>query len=600
MSSSVRQRRVNMTASLKAGGLFFAAMMATSAADPAPASAISIPGVDQVTGAIGDAIGSVGGGVLKDALQYLFGGFQADITAEVIKFLTRIELPTSGSLSAVTGPLIVIGGFFLVVGLITSVGDGYREVIAGTDTAPRVIGQAIFRVIGLALLMGSWFWLVPLAVDMANHMSSYVLSDHAVHEALRRSFVAGKIDSAVAPILWVLIQLAMAMVMLILIVLKFIMVILFACVYVGGPVAIGMGALPRIGPMFLGVVMRALLTLTIIPLVWTIVFAAWAGVAAGTLEALNPTHFKLLPALMGPGLFIAGAVVLLAITRRLFAMATAGMRMSLPGAGMARAAITMAIGRALGAKMIEATGTIGKGQPAAAQPGEGMRSPGDAQYREDTAARQQGRPAQTVRRRPLSVADERTERAQHGSTRRFEAEAALGNVDSRTGAFRKRDSAGDADISRMVGDVEALRSHSEISTDQLDKVGDHAGVGDRSGAVGAALQAKQQYPTDPERARMRYQQLMVEQYAGRRLLPDQQEAINTITAARPETVIETYEPHWRTFDNPPITVQESPIPGRERDPWSPKGRQRMKDEYDRRKREERNSPPEGLGLPPAG
>ena len=59
--------------------------------------------------------------------------------------------------------MIVIGGFFLVVGLTTSIGDGYRDVVAGADTAPRVIGQAIFRVIGLAILLGSWFLLVPPA-----------------------------------------------------------------------------------------------------------------------------------------------------------------------------------------------------------------------------------------------------------------------------------------------------------------------------------------------------------------------------------------------------------------------------------------------------
>ena len=40
----------------------------------------------------------------------------------------------------------------------------------------------------LAILLGAWFWLVPLAVDVANGMSGYVLSDEAVGSALRRTF----------------------------------------------------------------------------------------------------------------------------------------------------------------------------------------------------------------------------------------------------------------------------------------------------------------------------------------------------------------------------------------------------------------------------
>ena len=126
--------------------------------------------------------------MLQDALEWLLGGLNATITLGLVKYLVHVELAVGESLARATGPMIVVGGWFLVVGLITSIGDGYREIIAGTDTAARVIGGAIFRVIGLAILLGSWFWVVPLAVDVANGISGYVLDDGAMGSALRRTF----------------------------------------------------------------------------------------------------------------------------------------------------------------------------------------------------------------------------------------------------------------------------------------------------------------------------------------------------------------------------------------------------------------------------
>ena len=274
--------------------------------------------------------------MLKEALEWLLGGLKAAITLELVKFLTTIELPVGGALSEATGPIVVIGGFFLVVGLITSIGDGYREIVAGTDTAPRVIGQAIFRVIGLALLLGAWFWIVPLAVDVANGMSHYVLSDDAVASALRRTFAAESLLDVGFPLLGLLTGIFMAMAILVLVVLKFVIAIAFACLYVGGPALIGFAALPRVGTLPLAIATRGLVTLTLIPLAWTVVFVAWAGVSAGMLDAATGAGSGVVSALMGPGLFLAGLVVMLAVTKKLLSMASFGLPLSVPGAGIVR------------------------------------------------------------------------------------------------------------------------------------------------------------------------------------------------------------------------------------------------------------------------
>src|SRR5213592_4343096 len=121
------------------------AVLAAGALAPSPASAgilgTPIPNpIDVAKDLIGvpvHAVTSLGASVLQDALEWLLGGLKATITLGLIKFLVHVELAVGHSLAQLTGPMIVIGGFFLVVGLITSIGDGYREVVAGTDTGPR-------------------------------------------------------------------------------------------------------------------------------------------------------------------------------------------------------------------------------------------------------------------------------------------------------------------------------------------------------------------------------------------------------------------------------------------------------------------------------
>ncbi len=290
-------------------------------------------------GAGTDLAAGFGAEVLQEALEWLLGGVQAAITLQLIKFLVHIELPIGESLYEVTAPMIGIGGFFLVVGLITSMGDGYREVVAGTDTGPRVIGQVIFRVIGLALLVGSWYWVVPLAVDVANGMTDYVLSDAAVGSALRRTFATQLVFIAKYPMLALITAIAVAIATLVMIVLKFIITLSFACLYVGGPALIGFGALPRIGSMPISMVTRGLVTLTMIPFLWTVIFAAWAGVSAGLFDTVTGSG-NIVSALMAPGLFLAGLVMMIGATKKAFAAASHGIPMS-AGTRAARIAVGM-------------------------------------------------------------------------------------------------------------------------------------------------------------------------------------------------------------------------------------------------------------------
>ena len=527
-----------------AGALAVAFAVEALTASPASAGIIPNP-IDAVKGLIGvpgDVAGELGATVLKEALEWLLGGIKAAITITLVKFLTHIELPVGESLAQVTGPVIVIGGFFLVVGLITSIGDGYREIVAGTDTPPRVIGQAIFRVVGLALLLGSWYWIVPLAVDVANGMSGYVLSDNAVSRALRRTFAAEELLSVGFPLLGLLTAIALATAILILVVLKFVLAIAFACLYVGGPAFIGFAALPRVGGLPLAIATRGLFTLTLIPLLWTIVFVAWAGVSAAMFDTATGDAKGVMGALMGPGLFLAGLVVMLAATKKALSMATLGLRLSVPGVGIARLAVRsatgLAVARALGAG---AAGAMSQ------HPGDGA-SPLSERPVRDQRSDGSGvlsRPASTVDKRrqfrDLAVYAPHVQEGRSTSASRLERAQdanAIGSV--REGVWIQREPPTEA-FEEMRQRVSSRRiSEREVPAEQIMELKKDLPVADQAAFAASAKAAIDSHPNSPQHAWEQFSDAGAKQYAGRPLKPAQHEAVETVLAASPATVWDTF------------------------------------------------------------
>jgi hypothetical protein len=546
-----------------AGALAVAFMVNALTASPASAGIIPNP-IDAVKGLIGvpgDVAGELGATVLKEALEWLLGGIKTAITLALVKFLTHIELPVGRSLAQVTGPMIVIGGFFLVTGLITSIGDGYREIVAGTDTPPRVIGQAIFRVIGLALLLGAWYWIVPLAVDVANGMSDYVLSDKAVASALRRTFAAEKLLSVGFPLLGLLTAVALAMSILVLVVLKFVLAIAFACLYVGGPAFIGFGALPRVGTLPLAIVTRGLFTLTLIPLLWTIVFVAWAGVSAAMFDTATGDANGAMGALMGPGLFLAGLVVMLAATKKVLSMATFGLRLAVPGTGMARLAVRSATGLAV-ARVL--AGTV-NGSAAGGSVADSPRQVGDERRQAEHATFRAERPAAAATQpRRLEVAAPHEAWASRREAERANQQADANAIaDVRNGVFRPRQVPSGA-AKAMAARVDELRAvwGGEIPPERLLEIQSDLGTGDRAAAAGAARWAMDRHPGDREATRLEFQRTMQNAYAGVHMHPRAREAVETTAAANPEVVWDLFAPDHAAYGgkHPPTASNDQDRP----------------------------------------
>ena len=312
---------------------------------------------DTVAGAAGDLV--LGG--VQAVLDWIYGGLKDTITPFVMKFLTRVDLVFDGGLERMVMPLVVIGAALMVLGAVSSIIQGYGAVIAGTASSASVISAVLMRIAGLALLLGSWHTLVPIAVDVANEFSAYVLTDEAIKAALAKTFVAsaaggtatGIAAAAVAPIVLVILLTMLAICFVVLLLLKYVVIFAFAVLYLGGPVMIGLGAFPGLGSVAINALVRSLAILMLIPLAWATVFAAWAAINSTLIT--NPPKDAgafALTVINGPGIFVASCLVVLGVTRALVKMATPlGAPLNFPGARLAMAAAAYKAAPALATKL---------------------------------------------------------------------------------------------------------------------------------------------------------------------------------------------------------------------------------------------------------
>ena len=349
--------------------LTFIATMSASAARPSQASALSLSdlnpvkligkGVETVFGGVAGAAGNAVVDGFSKLLQWMFAGLADIVNVVFIKFVTEIQLEFTSSLKSVVGPSLVIGGFLLIMGLFASSLRAMAAVTMGTDKVGRAFGGVAFKVGTLLILMASWFTLLPLAVDIANGLSGYVRNDAAVKAALAQTFEVGGAGAAagaascaatgvgcvVTPALFLILLLMLVFTIVAVLIMKYVLMFMFAVEYVGGPVLLGAGAFPGIGEAALNMLARIVLVSMAIPLAWTIVFAAWAGVLAGLVDAPEGLGEGVIRIVNGPGLLLAANIVLLGVTRALTKLASPlSAPLSIPGMRLLTAGLAIKMG----------------------------------------------------------------------------------------------------------------------------------------------------------------------------------------------------------------------------------------------------------------
>ena len=347
-----------------ASGAVVAVALIGARADSADAQIPGLPGplspftvVSKLFGKAAEGIQNTVVGGFASLMEYLFDGLVNTVTLGFIRWMTQVDLVFSDELRNVVGPVVVIGVFFLLIGLLAAGLQAMAAVASGTDTAARAFSAVAMRIGALAVFMGAWFTILPLGVSFANGMSTFMLSDPAVEAALKQTFIVqgtGAFDAAtgctrgcgVAPILLLLLLLVVAFTVVVMLILKYVLTFGFAVLYVGGPALIGAGGIPGIGQTALNMLVRTLGIFIVIPLTWCIVFAAWVGVSAGLRHAPGRAEDAVLYNVIdGPGLFAAAMLVLLGVTRKLLKMASPlGAPIGIPGARLLAAAAAYKLG----------------------------------------------------------------------------------------------------------------------------------------------------------------------------------------------------------------------------------------------------------------
>ena len=269
-------------------------------------------------------------GQMGAVLEYMFGGLSTTITLEMIQWITTIQVEFTDSLTGILAPAIVIGVFLLLLSTVVSAIQAMGTVVNGTNTGVAAASSVLVKHGGLGVLMAAWYSIVPLVLGIANGMSSYVLGDQTVKDALTVTFkldsasdAAGSIAGAVvSPIIFCLLLIAVALTFVLVLTMKYVLSFAFAVLFIGGPILIGAGGLPGIGPSALGLLSRSLFVSAVLPLAWAVVFAAWAGVVGGLTDVPASVGTGLIRLLNGPGTILAAFVVLLGVTRVLMKLAS--------------------------------------------------------------------------------------------------------------------------------------------------------------------------------------------------------------------------------------------------------------------------------------
>jgi hypothetical protein len=293
-----------------------------------------------------------------------------------------------------------------------------------------------------------------------------------------------------------------------------------------------------------------------------VVFAAWAGVSAGVFDTATREGGGVISGLMGPGLFLAGLVVMLGVTKKVLAMATFGVALSMPGTAIARSAIMSAVTRGLG-RAADGTAAAEASRPAGdessrasaaiplgdhnhpARP-HGLRTPTESTPRPKRRLPVEDPVATQVRREGLA------------SQRRLIAQNALLDV-APDGSFQSPGGVRPEAVENARREISKRRQEGEVSTEAVQKAGKLLGSADRS-AFGLAARTAQK--DTPEESREHFELTSARQVAAAaHLAPDAREAALTIASAKPELVEQAFAPDYGSFgwgEKPPARHSHDP------------------------------------------
>ena len=256
--------------------------------------------VDTVTGAATDAVtGTILEG-FKAIIGFLFGGLQSAITVALIKWIATVPNLSDGHVGDLEASIAVGAGGLLAATMTISIVRFWGSGLTGDGAWAGAEGVA--RAAVAAALIGLWPQIFDLAVRFSNALQHGIL-DQAVQAQLKALFrdldviglgggaavglASGVISGGLVPLFLAIVIAIVGMLMLLaLVAMKIVITALTIILFCAMPLAFVLWPIPELSGV-VKICIRSLGVALAIPVIWCLVFGAFAAIGADTFSFHN-------------------------------------------------------------------------------------------------------------------------------------------------------------------------------------------------------------------------------------------------------------------------------------------------------------------------
>jgi hypothetical protein len=252
--------------------------------------------VNEVVGGAGDLIGGAVDSTIvagfKAIIELLFGGLQSAITVALIKWIITIPDLSHGHVGSLEGSIAIGAGGLLTATMTISIVRFWGSGLTGDGAWAGAEGVA--RAAVAAALIGLWPKLFALGVQLSNALKSGILGD-AVQAQLKDLFrdldvigIAGGGFTAGGIPMFLAIAIAIVgmLMLLALVAMKIVITAMTIVLFCAMPLAFVLWPIPELAGV-LRLCIRSLAALLAIPVVWCLIFGAFAAIGADTFSFHN-------------------------------------------------------------------------------------------------------------------------------------------------------------------------------------------------------------------------------------------------------------------------------------------------------------------------
>ena len=256
--------------------------------------------VDSVTGAAADAVtGTILDG-FKAIIGFLFGGLQSAITVALIKWIATVPNLSDGHVGQLEANIAVGAAGLLAATMTISIVRFWGSGLTGDGAWAGAEGVA--RAAVAATLIGLWPQIFDLAVRLSNALQHGIL-DEAVQAQLKALFrdldviglgggaavglASGVISGGLVPLFLAIVIAIVGMLMLLaLVAMKIVITALTIVLFCAMPLALVLWPIPELSGL-VKICARSLGVALAIPVIWCLVFGAFAAIGADTFSFHN-------------------------------------------------------------------------------------------------------------------------------------------------------------------------------------------------------------------------------------------------------------------------------------------------------------------------